>query len=124
MSEFEKAVLAGVKAFVAALEGAQVSKPQMQAVNGGKKASALSFQNGIPICTIHGKSLRLSKAPKYPGSDYYCPTKDDATGKWCPTKCGKEQVNGSGSPTSRSVTPSEPGDDPGSFGGYSDEPPW
>lgn len=124
MTEFEKAVLAGVKAFIKALETTPVAQTAKQ--NGNGKKAGLSFNNGIPFCSIHGKTLLKSKAPKYPGSDYYCPTKDDATGKWCSTKCGKEQVNGSVSPTSRSVTPNEPGDDPGPFGGDDEfySPPW
>lgn len=75
MDQLTKGLLAAAKAFVQAIESENKTTEIQPA-----KPNATS--NGNPVCSIHGKALVKSK--KGPGM--YCPTKDDNTGKWCPSR--------------------------------------
>lgn len=89
MSELENMLYAAAKAIVHYVEN---TEPTTQATQKKSNSSALVKYDdqGIPSCTIHGKQLRVSKSPRDVSKDYYyCPTKDDNTGKWCSAKAGK-----------------------------------
>lgn len=90
MTSLEKALVQAAIAFVASFQahGEPVEKPSKGPESQGD--GGLAYDNGIPVCTIHGKKLALSKSPRNPGKDdYYCQTKNEATGKWCHVKAGR-----------------------------------
>lgn len=86
MTQFENACIAAAKAFLATY-----NKAENKTFDFPVAKSAVSIgEDGIPICNIHGKHLIVSKTPRDITKDYYyCPTKDEETGKWCRSKAGK-----------------------------------
>lgn len=88
MTKLEAALVQAAKAFVEAMQNGAVSEAKVFPI----AKSALGFKDGFPICNLHGKTLKPSKSPRDPEKDYYyCPTKDEQTGKWCSTRAGKSQ---------------------------------
>lgn len=89
MTNLEKAFLHAARAFIAALDGSEGSThdtpaapPQQTRQNAPTRTS-----NDIPVCSVHGKAMRLGKygyhctAKTGPGDRDYCKEKANGTNK-------------------------------------------
>lgn len=88
LSNLERALLRAANAFIQAYNE---SKDAGQGVGGGAtqqkaQAAPTATSNGIPVCPVHGKAMRLGKygyhctAKIGPGDRDYCREKADARG--------------------------------------------
>jgi hypothetical protein len=78
------ALLCGVRAFAACYEDSSQTEDSNPTPR--RKNEPTDDSNGIPVCHIHGKAMRISK---FDENQYYCGSKLD-DGKYCREKAWVE----------------------------------